>query len=95
MSERRVRNRPPDTVGGRLAAGAARVTAALPAPSRAVVGLLALLPVAATTLYRVLHNAPVALPDPVTAAARLALPAVVVASALAALLLAATAAGAG
>lgn len=74
-----------------FAAAVARLSAAAPISTRTFAGLLALLPVAATTAYRIAHNAPVALPAPLTDLASGVLPFVVAGPALAGLLLAATA----
>ena len=74
-------------VGDRLA----RLGAAVPGTPRTLASLLAVVPVAGATLYRVLHNAPGALPPVAVDLAALTLPLAVAGPALAALLLAADA----
>jgi hypothetical protein len=76
---------------GDVPAAARRVATALPVEPRTLAGLLAALPVAATTLYRLAHNAPGTLPEGVPAATTALLPAAVLGPALAALSLAAVA----
>lgn len=68
----------------------ARLGAAVPVAPRTVAALLALLPVAGATVYRVGHNAPGTLPPAAVDFATTLLPLAVAGPALAALLLAAT-----
>jgi hypothetical protein len=75
---------------GRLAA-VGRVADASPVTAATLAGLCALLPVVATTLYRVANNAPGSLPGRVTDLAAVVLPAAVAGPAVAALGLAAVA----
>ncbi|SDN10031.1 hypothetical protein SAMN04487949_3367 [Halogranum gelatinilyticum] len=77
-----------EIANGRLLAGVDRVAAESPVSARTAAGLLALLSVAATTLYRVVHNAPGTLPGGVTDLAAVGLPVAVVGPAFGALLLA-------
>ncbi|MFC5367514.1 hypothetical protein [Salinirubrum litoreum] len=65
-----------------------RLGGAVPVAPRTLAGLLALVPVAGATLYRVAHNAPGTLPPAVIDTATALLPLAVAAPALAALLLA-------
>jgi hypothetical protein len=76
---------------GSVSTAARTVVAVLPVAPRTVAGLLAALPVAAATLYRLAHNAPGALPEGVPAAATALFPVAVLGPALAALSLAAVA----
>ncbi|NHN49171.1 hypothetical protein G9464_16450 [Halostella sp. JP-L12] len=87
MSGRRVE----EAITGRVTGGVARLSAGTPVSTRTAAGLVALVPVAAATLYRVAHNAPGPLPAPLVEVATVALPAAVVGPALAALLVAGTA----
>jgi hypothetical protein len=82
-------------VENRLSVTAARLATMMPLPTRPLAGLLAVVPLAATTLYRVAHNVPGPLPEPLTRLAALALPIAVVGPAAAGLILAATADAAG
>jgi hypothetical protein len=73
---------------GWLLAGVDRVAAGSPVSGGTAAGLLALLSVGATTLYRVAHNAPGTLPGGVSDLAAVALPVAVAGPALAGVLLA-------
>lgn len=66
-----------------------RLSAWSPVSTRALAGLCALVPAALATLYRIVHNAPGALPSDLVSFATGALPVVVAGPALAGLLLAA------
>jgi hypothetical protein len=81
-----------DAEGGTTSVGqrVARLGAVAPVESQTLAALLALLPVAGATLYRVGHNAPGTLPPVVVDLAAVALPLAVAGPAVAALLLAAT-----
>ncbi|ELZ80128.1 hypothetical protein KU306_18400 (plasmid) [Haloferax larsenii] len=76
---------------GLVAATANRVERATPKSTRAVAGVLGLLPVAATTLYRVAHNTPAGLPAGVPEFVALWYPFAILGPALAGFLLATTA----
>ncbi len=75
----------------RLEAVVARLSTESPLSTRTAAGVLALLSVAATTLYRIAHNAPGTLPDPLREFVTVLLPVGVAGPALAGLLLATTA----
>ncbi|WP_135807024.1 hypothetical protein [Halorussus marinus] len=90
MSRRRA-ERTARTPGDRLGARLAGLSAVVPVSPRVVAGLLAVVPVAGATLYRVAHNAPGPVPAGVAELAAVGLPTAVAGPAVAALVLAALA----